>query len=266
MKHKILLSLIAVFISVSAFSGPATRGIVHLTQPDGSTFSARIVGDEFMKTVMTLEGSSITQDDEGWWCYARYDEKGGKSSSGHRVGTDAPAQVRSMSRDIPYAKLAANAARKRAAAPKEGEPIMSRIAKKRGITTKSGNNEIITKHGIIILAQFRDVGFTYTRQDFIDLLTKKGYNVNGATGSAKEYFDSQFNGVFEFSFDVSPIVTLPSNMAYYGKNDSDGSDKAPAEMIFDACSLVDDEIDFSLYDDDGDGEVDNVFVFFAGGD
>jgi M6 family metalloprotease-like protein len=37
-------------------------------------------------------------------------------------------------------------------------------------------------------------------------------------------------------------------------------------MIIEACRLVDDKVDFSLYDDDGDGEVDNVFVFFAGGD
>lgn len=266
MKHKILLSIIAVFISVSALSGPARRGVVHLVQPDGSAFSARIIGDEFMKTVMTLDGGSVIQDTEGWWCYARYDAEGMKYSSGHHVGAEVPAEVRAMSRMVPYSMLKANAAKRRMMVPDDREPIMKRVARAKGMMTKSDDNEAITKHGIIILAQFRDLEFTYTREDFVNMLTKEGYSVNGATGSAKEYFDAQFNGAFEFSFDVSPIVTLPSNMAYYGRNGGDGSDKAPAEMIFDACSLADDDVDFSLYDDDGDGEVDNVFVFFAGGD
>ena len=43
-------------------------------------------------------------------------------------------------------------------------------------------------------------------------------------------------------------------------------DKDPARMIVEACQAADDKIDFSLYDDDNDGEIDNVFIFFAGGD
>ena len=35
-------------------------------------------------------------------------------------------------------------------------------------------------------------------------------------------------------------------------------------MIVDACTAVDADVDFSAYDNDGDGEVDNVFVFYAG--
>ena len=35
-------------------------------------------------------------------------------------------------------------------------------------------------------------------------------------------------------------------------------------MIYEACQLLDDEIDFSQYDRDNDGYIDNVFVFYAG--
>ena len=35
-------------------------------------------------------------------------------------------------------------------------------------------------------------------------------------------------------------------------------------MIIEACQLIDDEIDFTKYDTDGDGVIDNVFVFYAG--
>ena len=94
--------------------------------------------------------------------------------------------------------------------------------------------------------------------------------MNNASGSAKEYFGAQFGGSVDFEFSVSDIVTLSQDLAYYGGNTSVAkgveSDKNPEEMVIEACRLVDPHIDFSLYDDDGDGEVDNVFVFFAGGD
>lgn len=35
-------------------------------------------------------------------------------------------------------------------------------------------------------------------------------------------------------------------------------------MVLDACRLLDDEVDFSQYDCDGDGVIDNVYVFYAG--
>ena len=81
-----------------------------------------------------------------------------------------------------------------------------------------------------------------------------------------EYFDAQFGGKVEFRFDVSDVVTLPGTRKDYGANDESGQDNAPAMMIIDACRLADADIDFSMYDDDSDGEIDNVFVFFAGED
>jgi M6 family metalloprotease-like protein len=97
------------------------------------------------------------------------------------------------------------------------------------------------------------------------MLTQEGYSANGATGSAKEYFDQQFNGKYEFSFDVTDVVTVSQKRSYYGKNDSENNDENPHIMVIEACRLADEQgVDFSKYDQDGDGEVDNVFVFFAG--
>ncbi len=219
-----------------------------------------------MKVTTTSEGHAVTQDEDGWWCYARYDAEGRKTGSGHRVGEEAPAGVMAASRHIPYGRLGEKARMKREALPEGHEPITVRMMKRYGTDTKAVGGGKMTKHGLIILAQFKDVGFTYRREDFVNMLTRSGYSSNGATGCAKEYFDAQFNGKFDFSFDVSPIVTLPSSMAFYGRNGADDDDSAPEQMVIDACCLADDKIDFSLYDDDNDGEVDNVFIFFAGGD
>ncbi len=219
-----------------------------------------------MKIITDISGSSIIQEEDGWWCYAYYDDNGHKKSTGFHVGSDVPASIISSGRNIPYEKLRISARTKRAVLQRNEEPIMARIMRQRGLDTRTPTGEDITKHGLIILAQFKDRKFKHSKEDFVKMLTQDGYNVNGATGSAKEYFDDQFNGAVKFEFEVSSIATLPSNMAYYGRNGDDGHDENPHKMVIDACKSVDKEINFAKYDDDNDGFVDNVFIFFAGGD
>lgn len=261
MKHKAITFLIFALCCLSAASRPAYTGTHTIYQPDGSSFQAKCYGDEFMRIKTTVGGHAIVQDPEGWWCYAIYGPDGSKRSSGIRIGSDAPAEITNLSLNIPFSQLDAKAQELRSAGHNESSlPFMQRI----GVTTKSQTKA--TKHGLVILAQYKDVPFKHSREDFVDMLTKEGYDRNGATGSAMEYFNAQFGNSVDFSFEVSEIVTLPSNRKYYGENNNYGQDARPAEMIYDACIGADPSIDFSLYDDDNDGYVDNVFVFFAGGD
>lgn len=59
-------------------------------------------------------------------------------------------------------------------------------------------------------------------------------------------------------------VTVSQNVSYYGGNDRNGNDKNPGKMVAEACRLVDDSVDFSLYDNNGDSYVDFVYVIYAG--
>ena len=274
MKHnKVLLSLLAVFMCLLAYSRPAHRGVVVLAQPDGSTFRAILKGDEFVRIKMTEDGHAIAQDNEGWWCYASYAGDGRKLISAHRVGSQCPPQVISESRNIPYRMLSQLASAKKHSLPIDDEvPVLERMRSAKVLSTRADGDEPqqLVKHGIVILAQFANLGFKHTREDFERMLMMDGYSLNGATGSAREYFDAQFGGKVSFQFDVSEIVTLGRDLAQYGGNVSSSagveSDRAAADMIYEACELADATVDFAKYDDDGDGEVDNVFVFFAGGD
>ncbi len=262
---KLKIAILLLLIGMSASASPARKGRIRLTQPDGTTFTAFMKGDEFIRIKTTENGHAIIQEDDGWWCYATFDAEGNRSSSGCRVGHAGPQEIPDASKDIPYGALARKAKAARASVQETEIPLMKRLLSTHDVATKA-ETAPITKHGIVILAQFRDVPFTYAKEDFERLLNEEGYNVNGATGSAKEYFNAQFSGSVTFEFHVSEAVTLTRNRAYFGANDADGADKAPAEMIEEACRLADKEIDFSLYDDDNDGTVDNVFVFFAGAD
>ena len=261
MKHKTILTLFALILSLATLAGPARRGPIPLTQPDETTFNALFRGDEFMKIKTTEDGHAIIQEENGWWCYAWFDQEGKRYSSGHKVGGGTPSDILAKSMEIPYSRLAMNAVRMKSVNPDSEAPIRKFMDAHR---TRA--EEKAVKHGLVILAQFSDVSFTFSRQNFVDLLTKEGYSYGGATGCAKEYFDAQFAGNVEFRFDVSDIITLPETRAYYGSNNSSGNDGRAAEMIVRACQMADAKTDFSLYDDDNDGVVDNVFVFFAGGD
>lgn len=261
MRFRALLYISVIFLTLQLSARPARPGSQTFTQPDGSTFTATCVGDEFMKIIKTTDGHAIIRDEDGWWCYAIYVQDGSKTSSGIHVGSEAPAEILDRSMIIPYSQLNVRAQELRSAGRSENAlPFMKRISVAMKSHTKA------TKHGLVILAQYKDVPFKHSRKDFVDMLTKEGYYRNGATGSAMEYFNAQFGSSVDFSFEVSEIVTLPSNRKHYGENNNYGQDARPAEMIYDACRLADQSIDFSLYDDDNDGYVDNVFVFFAGGD
>ena len=262
MKIRVLVSVcLYTFLCMTALAGPARTSQTAYQQPDGSKFNVRISGDEWTKIRKTEEGCAIIKDSDGWWCYAIYDSEGHISSTGHRVGMCVSSEVLDASRQIPYDILAQKAQKKRSMGAESRTRALKSIQQRTAMTkSSSGQNKV---KGIAILVQFQDTKFKYTKEDFRKMLNEQGYN---GTGSAKDYFSDQFGEGWDFTFDVSDIVTVDRLVKYYGANDQDDNDIRPAELIRDACRLADASVDFSQYDLDNDGEVDNVYVFYAGED
>lgn len=69
-------------LGLRANAGPAWRGTLTLTQPDGSVLQARVVGDEFAHLMVDLQGNALIQNSEGWWCYAAFSGDGSMHSTG----------------------------------------------------------------------------------------------------------------------------------------------------------------------------------------
>lgn len=262
--RRLLIIVLLFIICIGAFASPARYGRVMLTQPDGTCFYALFRGDEFIKIKTTESGESIIQESDGWWCYANYDNNGLRTSTGYHVGKVVPSDILSASRNIPYAILSNRAVELRA------EAEYRRFQRNGELLRLQSVNEFqAEKAGLVILVQFNG-GETEKFQTpdpkskFTALLTQNGYSVNGATGSAKEYFDQQYKGKSQFTFEVTDVVTLSHERSYYGGNDKNGNDLRAHEMVVEACQLVVDKVDFKKFDQDGNGEVDNVFVFYAG--
>lgn len=261
----LLIQALSLSVNYDSMARPARKGKIAFMQPDGSSFVGSITGDEFFRLKMTESGESIIRDEDGWWCYAAYDALGNKYSSGVKVGVNDIA-AKTASRQIPHAQLIQRAAARRAEF--DNELALKREKMRKSMTLTKAGAGPVEKHGIIILAAYSDVAFTYSKQNFENMMNQSGYSYNGATGSAKDYFEAQFGNMYNFTFDVSDIVTLPNNRKYYGQNvGSDDNDARPQQMVSEACTLAEKSgVDFSRYDDDGDGYVDTVFVIFAGDD
>ena len=120
--------------------------------------------------------------------------------------------------------------------------------------------------GLLLLVQFSDTPFFTPNPHaaFDSLANGLDYAYNGATGSAREYFRAQSGGQYVPDFTVVGPVTLPHPMGYYGTNDSKGYDQYLADFVIDACLAAADSVDWTQFDSDNDGEIDLVFLLFAG--
>lgn len=81
---------------------------------------------------------------------------------------------------------------------------------------------------------------------------------------AQKYFNDQFTPYRSYSFELLPVVTLPKNLYWYGANSTVRSDERIDQLARDAISLLQDR-DFSVYDNDGDGKIENICFIAAGG-
>ena len=236
------LSLIVVLLAFTcpSRSVPAKRGVWRtVTLSNGLTIKARLCGDEHAHWWQAEDGSCFDVDSLG---------------KGKAV---VPQELMSKARSR-------MAARRQAARRANAKKASQRIATN-GNTGKFQGQ----RHGLIILVNFADSKFNTskfgpTQTLYSRIANEANYGENNFKGSISDYFKAQSGGQFLLDFDVAGPVTLPYGYSYYGQNDDDGYDKRPTKMVREACQAVDGSVDFSKYDWDGDGEVEEVFVVYAG--
>ena len=223
---KLTLSLTILLLTLSTFAVPAYRGWQTKTQPDGTTLQVRLIGDEFYHYWQNQQGEVVTCDSLGYW----------------RVVESLPTPATIKAR-------------------RQASPMITSRPKKVGTAN-------LAPRGLVILVNFKDVSFNAanTQSAMNDLMNSDSYTYNEATGSVRKYFSDQSEGEYTPQFDVVGPVTLPNNMAHYGGNDAYGDDLLPGDMVVEACSIANalHNVNFTQYDNDSDGEVDFVYIIYAG--
>lgn len=250
---KVML-LLGIFLSIplGAMAIGARPKPVQVKQADGSYITLQLHGDEHFHYATTLDGYIVAPKD-GFYYYASYTSEG-KLTYTSRVDDSLGIGLLSRTREIPETAIRRSL----------------QLAKQATDTRAAGSGSFPTVgniRSIVILANFRDVKFTIpsAQSKFSDLLNQPGYADNGATGSARDYYLENSDGRFSPDFVVVGPVELSHDYAYYGANDANGNDSNPHQMIMEACTEAQKMgVDFKDFDLNGDGFIDNVFVYYAG--
>lgn len=233
---KLLLLCLTFMLGFTANARPVKPGQwTTATLKDGSTVSVELVGDEHLRYYRAADGSTYRLDAE--------------TKLFEPIGS---VEMKSMRKN--------SAARKDVAVQRQQQTRrrLARMRKEEGVNPFIGE-----KRGLVILVEYQDVKFQngHDLALFNDILNKENYTDNGFHGSARDYFREQSGGKFTLDFDVIGPCTLKNNRKYYSAN----NDENAVEMTVEACEWAHEQgVDFSKYDWDGDGYVDEVFVVYAG--
>lgn len=241
---------------------PATpKPILHV-QPDGTTITVRLYGDEYHHYYMTEDGMYVTPCEDGYFRYTTINAQNRLEASDVQVGTAIPYGITADRKRIAtlHKELHKEQRELKTLNVKTHNTPMRRAVRK----AQAANSEV---KGLVLLVNFADKAFITSQATINDMMNKEGYTDSyGSIGSARDYFNSQSYGQFKPTFDVVGPVTLKRNMSYYGKNGSDGMDMYPDLMVSEACEIASEQglVDMSDYDLDEDGTVDLIYVIYAG--
>ena len=228
-----LLALAACWLPATVHGVIAYPYPITLTQPDGSEVTVQLHGDEFLNW-MTLDGEVVERGKDGFLQ---------PTGEGHEPSA-----------------LKIEAARRQRTAM-----LMQQETAPRQNAAEHASLSIGTHHFLVLLIETSDVRFTTpdAQGALSALLNDSAFTVDGATGSVKDYFTDQSCGRFNPIFDVVGPITIPDSMHVFTASKGQTQDGAPL-LLSKACQIADSIIDFTRYDIDQDGLIDNVFFYFAG--
>lgn len=254
MRSRFKITLTVLFTSLiyvqSGLCVPALKTVQQLQQPDGTTFKAKLWGDERMHGWETDEGYTVIKSPAtGYWHYAQTDISALKVTTGDIVGKTKPAA------NLEKHQRPAKTALQRGFQASATRSFSSSAQR----STPSGASA--TNALPVLMINYSDTETTYDRTDFDNLLFGTG------TNSMKDYYEEVSYGAFTItpgSAGVTGWYTASNPMSYYGGNDIMGYDKHPGELVLEAVAAADETIDFSEYDLDGDCYVDAVVIVHQG--
>lgn len=147
--------------------------------------------------------------------------------------------------------------------PQQIADISQKLRSKRGIKQKANSSLLIDgcfppigKHKLLaVLVNFKDTKPACSREDFDNMMNQEGYR---GIGSFRDYYLQQSYGQLDITTTVTRWVTVSQNHDFYAGN-------YVTNLIAEALTQLDGEINFADYDNDGDGVVDGLIVIHQGG-
>lgn len=264
---RILISAVLSLCAAMTFAIPAKKSWKVVSQSDGTTIKVSQAGDEHLHYYITEDNVPIYKAADNRYCYLTI-ENGKLHNSGvlaHESAARSAKELQVMNTIHDLAPIARQmAAKKRSAAKRCVRP--DRLPSKDDISVFKGS-----KKALVILAAFSDKSFSKGDDAIVkfydEVLNQEGYSQNGAAGSVHDYFKDMSRGEFDLTFDIVGPVKVSKSATYYGgPSPIMGGTDHIGEFISEAIKKADEkcDIDWKKYDWDDDGEVEQVFVLYAG--
>ena len=264
---RILISAVLSLCAAMTFAIPAKKSWKVVSQSDGTTIRVSQAGDEHLHYYITEDNVPIYKAADNRYCYLTI-ESGKLHNSGvlaHESAARSAKELQVMNTIHDLAPIARQmAAKKRSAAKRCVRP--DRLPSKDDISVFKGS-----KKALVILAAFSDKSFSKGDDAIVkfydEVLNQEGYSQNGAAGSVHDYFKDMSRGEFDLTFDIVGPVKVSKSATYYGgPSPIMGGVDHIGEFITEAIKKADEkcDIDWKKYDWDDDGEVEQVFVLYAG--
>jgi M6 family metalloprotease-like protein len=247
--YSALFGLIFLF-QLNLFAVPAYPGLIEFRQPDGTIIHIYLKGDEKMNWAETPDGFTILVAKDGEFQYAIRDANDDLIFSGVAVSSEDK-------RSVEEKKLLLNLEKGLRFSNKQKEMMLSVWEIKDEATSKNfpttGERNLLC-----ILMQTPDLPFVRTQEEFDALFNQLNYTIGGASGSVKDYYLENSYGQFDLTIDVVGPYTASGNMATYG------SFEGARNLMIEGINLANPDVDYSEYDNSGDGMVEGVYMIFAG--
>ena len=246
----------------SVMAVPAHKGAVKMTQPDGTTVTIRLHGDEYLSFNTTTDGYSIVKNNQGYYVYAEL--RNGQLQPTARVAHDVVERSADEQSYLSGIKKYQTPAMTQAVVNEKTKELSRRSAARQQASNRAAQYDYSNFRGLIILVEFSDRSFSRSDYDSIvsDLANAENYKGFSTrypyTGSVRDYFSDNSAGLFQPHFDVVGPVKV-NRSQYYSK----GTQKA-AQVVYDAVTAADSKVNFKDYDRNNDGMVDMIYFIFAG--
>lgn len=264
LKKILIIALSALFLPLAVKAIPAYPNPMKVVQADGTTLTVLLRGDEHGSMTFTTDGIPLFYNRRT----ANYEYATLQAGKVAGSGIVAHSKEKRTTNETNYiGRMNIDAICKVAIAERTGN-LQKRKAAQRVLINNFPH--IGEQHSLVILIEFKNQKFSVVGDDplsfYTNELNQEGFtHDNGASGSVRDFYIKNSNGAFKPTFDVVGPVTVDHNYSYYGEQNgmAYGSPNA-ASLLIEACEKLDSTVDFSQYDHDGDGYVDNIYFYYAG--
>jgi len=264
---KILFTLCLLAACTAIKAAKAHSILTSVRQSDGTTLQVRLMGDENLSWSTTSDGVLLFQKGNDFFI-AQVDECGDVTSTGilaHEAaerGAEEIAAAKKQNRQLFF---------------ETAEAKVNNINEAKMVSLGSATPNYFPHTGspkiLVVLVNFSDTTFCLkdpvaSFDDYFNYMDEgrlpaRGNKEERNRMSVAKYFKKSSDGQFVPKFIVKGPVTVSQSQAYYG-SDTGGTDANISKLLKEALDSIAPQVDFTEFDNDGDGYVDAVMFVHAG--